>query len=155
MADRTAEHEVSIMPVPFSGGCACGRVRYECTAEPKLMFNCHCRDCQRASGSAYAAVMMVPAAGFRFLSGAPRFHDRIHDDGRVMGRGFCPDCGTPLVGRLSRLPDLIGIRVGTLDDPSWFAPMADFWTSSAQPWDEMNPSVPKYPTQPHPRAEGG
>lgn len=48
------------MPLPFSGGCFCGRVRYECDAEPRIAFNCHCRDCQYATGSAYAAVLMVP-----------------------------------------------------------------------------------------------
>jgi len=45
------------MFTPFSGGCACGAIRYECAAEPLYMVNCECRDCQRATGSAYCAVV--------------------------------------------------------------------------------------------------
>jgi hypothetical protein len=55
------------MTAPFTGGCACGAVRYECTAEPLGSINCHCRDCQRASGTAYASVLRVPAASFRVI----------------------------------------------------------------------------------------
>ena len=48
------------MPTPFTGGCACGAIRYECSADPILSLNCHCRDCQRASGSPFATVLLVP-----------------------------------------------------------------------------------------------
>jgi hypothetical protein len=143
------------MPIPFSGGCVCGRVRYECDAEPQVAFNCHCRDCQYASGSAYAAVVMVPAASLRLLQGEPRYFDKAHADGRVMSRGFCPDCGTPLFGRRSVAPELVGIRVGSLDDPSWFAPRVDLWVASAQPWDHLNPVLPKQATQPAPPTREG
>ena len=62
------------MPTPFSGGCACGAIRYECSAEPLLPLNCHCRDCQRASGSAYAAVLAVPVAAFTLTKGDLKYH---------------------------------------------------------------------------------
>ncbi|HOU89483.1 MAG TPA: GFA family protein [Polyangiaceae bacterium] len=138
------------MPAPFSDGCACGRVRYVCDAEPSVMFNCHCRDCQYATGGAYAPVLMVPAASLRLLGGEPRYFERAFEDGRVMARGFCPDCGTPVFGKRSVAPELIGIRAGTLDDPSWFEPRMELWTASAQPWDLMDPARPKHPTQPSP-----
>ncbi len=69
------------MPTPFSGGCACGAIRYECSAEPLLSFNCHCRDCQRASGSAFASVLMAPREAFKVLRGAPKFHRVTGDSG--------------------------------------------------------------------------
>ena len=47
------------MPIPFLGGCVCGEIRYTCSAEPLLVANCHCRDCQRASGSAFATTLPV------------------------------------------------------------------------------------------------
>jgi hypothetical protein len=53
----------------FGGGCACGAIRYECAAEPIVMFNCHCRDCQRASGGPYSAVVYVPAKAFKITKG--------------------------------------------------------------------------------------
>jgi len=57
---------------------------------------------------------------------------------------FCPQCGTPLYASSSARPDFIGIRAGSLDDPSWFQPSADVWTDSAQPWDVMDPGVVKF-----------
>src|SRR5262249_486103 len=63
------------MPASFSGGCACGAVRYECTGEPLFALNCHCRDCQRESGSAFAAVLGVPRAAFRLTRGSPKHFD--------------------------------------------------------------------------------
>ncbi len=55
------------MAAPFSGGCACGAIRYECAAEPLYMGNCHCRDCQRATGSAYFVAVGVSAPAFRLI----------------------------------------------------------------------------------------
>ena len=52
------------MKVPFSGGCACGAIRYSCAAEPLYMGNCHCRDCQRGTGSAYFAAVIVKQSDF-------------------------------------------------------------------------------------------
>jgi hypothetical protein len=59
----------------LTGGCACESIRYECTEEPIVQLICHCRACQRASGSAFAAVMMVAADNFQFLKGEPAYHE--------------------------------------------------------------------------------
>jgi hypothetical protein len=56
----------------WTGGCACGAIRYACEGEPTLMFNCHCRDCQRASGSAYAAITIFPKTAVA-VTGEPRW----------------------------------------------------------------------------------
>ena len=72
----------------------------------------------------------------------------LSDSGNQITRAFCPDCGTMLFLRVSARPDLVAIRVGTLDDPSGFRPEADIFVKSAQPWDYMNPALPKYPTYP-------
>jgi hypothetical protein len=61
----------------LTGGCACRNVRYECTEDPIVKLICHCRDCQRASGSAFAAIMMMAADKFRFLRGKPCYHEVI------------------------------------------------------------------------------
>src|SRR5882672_1707615 len=73
---------------------------------------------------------------------------RAADSGNEITRAFCPDCGTMLFLRVSARPDLVAIRVGTLDDPSGFRPAADIFVKSAQPWDYMNPDLPKYPAYP-------
>lgn len=135
------------MATPFSGGCMCGAIRYECSADPLLALNCHCRDCQRASGSAFASVLAVPKDSLK-ITGEPKYHDVKADSGNTISRGFCPECGSPLFTKLSARPDLVGIRAASLDDPSWHKPAMDIYTSSAQPWDYMNPDLPKSPKMP-------
>ena len=136
------------MPTLFTGGCACGAIRYACSAEPLLAFNCHCRDCQRASGSAFAAIIRMPAAAFTVTKGTPKFNTVMGDSGNTVSRGFCPECGSPLFSRLSGLSDVVGVRVGSLDDPSSYQPTMDIFVASAQPWDHLNPELPKFPSYP-------
>jgi len=136
------------MPTPFTGGCACGAIRYRCDAEPLLALNCHCRDCQRASGTAFAAIIRVPATAFTVTKGTPKFFTVTGNSGNTVSRGFCPECGSPLFSRLSGMPNFVGLRVGSLDDPSSYRPTLDIFVTSAQPWDHMNPQLPKFPGYP-------
>jgi hypothetical protein len=136
------------MATPFTGGCMCGAVRYECSAEPLVTANCHCRDCQRSSGSLFATVLLVPQAAVQ-VTGDVRWFDVKADSGNMASRGFCPTCGSPLFGRPSGMPvALLGIRVTSLDNPSLYRPSMDIYTDSAQPWDYMNPDLPKVPKMP-------
>ena len=132
------------MPTPFTGGCACGAIRYECAAEPIMSLNCHCRDCQRASGSAYASGIFVPAAALTLVKGEPRYHAARADSGNIASRGFCPECGSPVMAKQSQWPVII-IYASSLDEPTWHRPTMDIFTASAQPWDHMDPALPKYP----------
>jgi hypothetical protein len=98
------------MPVPFTGGCACGAVRYECSAEPMMAVNCRCCDCQRSSGAPFATVLIVPKATVTFSSEI-KLHQVKAGSGNMATRGFCPTCGLPLFGQPSGLPiELIGLR---------------------------------------------
>jgi hypothetical protein len=133
------------MATSATGGCMCGAVRHECTAEPVLMGNCHCRE--RAGGGAYTAVLGVPQSAVK-ITGEVKYYESIPDSGKPTRRGFCPTCGSRLFGRPSVLPDLIMIMAGNLDDPSVYRPRMDIYTASAQPWDHMNPAVPKFPKMP-------
>jgi hypothetical protein len=81
------------MTQKLTGGCACGSIRYEGEADPVAMFNCHCRDCQRASGSAYAAIIGVPKAEVRIV-GELRYYRLTAISGMGIERGFCPNCGS-------------------------------------------------------------
>ena len=135
------------MAVPFTGGCVCGAVRYECSVEPVMTANCHCRDCQKATGGAYVPALAVPRNAVR-ITGDVKYYDVKGDSGNLVSRGFCPTCGARLFGKPTVMPDLLVIMVGTLDDPSWFRPTMDFYTESAQPWDYMNPELAKFPKMP-------
>ena len=132
------------MPIAFSGGCACGAIRYESAVEPLMALNCHCRDCQRATGSAYASAVFVPASAFTVAKGSPRFHVVTAESGNRVSRGFCAECGSPLFATSSDYPAVV-VFASSLDDPGRHRPTMDVWTSSAQPWDVMDASLPKHP----------
>ena len=131
--------------VPSSGGCACSAIRYECSAPPLRMVNCHCRDCQLASGSAYSATVIVPATSVRLLRGQCSEHRTVAESGSVAKREFCGVCGTPLFAASLARPEFVGVKAASLDDPACFAAEADVWVASAQPWDHMDPNIPKFP----------
>jgi hypothetical protein len=114
------------------------------------MGQCHCRDCQRSSGGPFISVVVVPLDGLKLLQGSPKYFDTSSDRGGSIHRGFCPDCGSPVVAKFDSGPNLICILAGSLDDPSWFRPAYDLWTSDAQPWDHMNPALKKFEKYPTP-----
>lgn len=128
----------------ISGGCACGAIRYETDAEPVAMINCHCRDCQRSTGSGYAAVMVVPRAAVA-MQGEPRYHRSVGNAGHGVQRGFCAACGNPVTTKLERMPDVIGLQAASLDDPSRFSPATELFTENAWAWDTLHPQTKKLP----------
>lgn len=132
------------MNLPITGGCACGAVRYESTAGPVMMLQCHCRDCQRSSGGPFASFVVVPETAFRILQGSLRFHSSPSAMGGQTHRGFCPECGCPVQGRPDGVPGIVAIRAASLDEPEGFQPQMDVWTADAQPWDLMEPGLPKF-----------
>jgi hypothetical protein len=136
------------MPTPFSGGCACGAIRYECSAAPLVSLNCHCRDCQRATGSAFTSVLVVPTDALKLTKGTPKYHTTKADSGNSTSRGFCSECGSLLLVKVSAVPTIISIAAASLDDPSWHKPIVDFFTASAQPWDYLNPALRKFERSP-------
>ena len=131
------------MTQKISGGCACGAIHYECNVDPVVMVNCHCRDCQRASGGAYAAILAVPKAAVQ-MRGDPSLLQhrwRLRQVGRTRVLLVLRQSSDVQNGRL---PDVIGVQAASLDDPSIYRPDMDVFTSSAQAWDHMDPSVQKY-----------
>ncbi len=130
-------------------------VQVRCAMNPPatraVSLQCHCRDCQRASGTAYVAAMRVPAAGFRVTQGTPKQYVSKSEAGNAVTRAFCGDCGSPLYIQVSTRPDIVGIRVGTLDDPSGSSVLRSRHLCQKRPAlgpHEPGPALPKYPTYP-------
>ncbi len=140
------------MKLPFTGGCHCGRVRYEVSGEPIVTYACHCTDCQRMMASPFSLGMAVHDAGFRIVTGEPASYVRVGENGRRMESWFCRDCGTRLfaspVTPVGAQQAIRLLRAGTLDNRSWLRPAAHVWTRSAQSWFVIPDGVPKYETRP-------
>jgi hypothetical protein len=137
------------MNIPFTGGCACGAIRYECAAERTVMLKCHCRDCQKLTGGGFVPAVLVPAEAFRATRGQLRYHFTPSIARGKHKRGFCPECGSRVTGgEFEEQSQFVGILAGTLDDPSWFQAQMDIFVSDAQPWDQMDPAIPKFEQYP-------
>jgi hypothetical protein len=140
------------MRLPQSGGCQCGRLRYDITEVPRAVYACHCRDCQRITGSAFSMAIVVSEGAFRLTGIEPRLIQRIAESGRTVKRWVCPECGSwicsgPKPG--SANADMLRrVRAGTLDDTSWLHPTAHFFTRSKQPWITLPEGCPSFETQP-------
>ena len=91
--------------------------------------------------------MVVPASTLR-IEGQVKYYESKADSGNNFTRGFCPECGARLFAKSGGAPQLAMIAAASLDDPSQFQPTLDFFTSSAQAWDQMNPKLTKFPKQP-------
>ena len=122
------------MTTKTSGQCLCGAVTYEVEIPEKSIYEglCHCRDCQRYTGTAFASSMMVSKAGMS-LKGDLKFYGKETEKGSVMERGFCPECGSNVLCRSEAWPDLYVLAAGSLDDPSVYKPKINIFTRSAHP----------------------
>ena len=87
------------MKLPFTGGCVCGEVRYECNSRPLMMLKCHCRDCQQVSGGAYTPVVIVPLKAFKITRGALQHYATPSLAMGTTCAASAPKCGSRLTIR--------------------------------------------------------
>jgi hypothetical protein len=133
----------------LDGRCLCGSITYTCDAEPAMTAVCHCRNCQRSTGTSFSLVVAAPKAAFQ-LSGDTlgTFQTVGEEHGMAADRRFCTACGSPVITESPLMPDMVLIKAGTLDDPSWLEPQMEIWGSSAQPWLPEAEGRPRLPTGP-------
>ena len=116
----------------FSGKCLCGNVSYQCHSEPKAVFNCHCEDCRRATGSVFGTNLFVPEAEVE-ISGEVSSYSHISDSGSTMTKRFCPNCGSLLFGSNSAKPNVVSIRAGTVDQLALIKPQINLFMDKKVP----------------------
>jgi len=132
----------------LTGRCYCGELRYEAKGEPLFKIQCHCRECQYISGGGANFVMGVPADGFTYVAGAPKSFTR-EDIDRPVTREFCANCGTPILTRVPSNPNMLVLKIGTLDDPSAYGgPQMAIWTDDKQPYHLIAEGVATFPKFP-------
>ena len=138
------------MSAPYDGGCSCGGVRYRVADEPLLLHACHCRDCQRQTGSAFLLTLTVMRSSLEILDGQPREFVAAMADGREKRARFCGECSTLLWGDIAKFPEAAVVMAGTLDDTTWLDPVAHIWTGSSQPWVSIPERALNFEQQPCP-----
>jgi hypothetical protein len=131
----------------YTGGCACGAIRYTIAGEPVFSNDCHCRDCQHESGTGHGSHLTFMRAGVT-LTGEAQAWDMTADSGKVKTRAFCPICGAPVYMTFSAMPDLFTIRAASLDDPSRYVPQVVTYASRAPVWDHVDPALPAFAAMP-------
>lgn len=127
----------------LTGTCLCGAIRYQLKRPIARVNHCHCDQCKRHTGAAFATWVTLPKSQAMF-EGKPVAYYRSSD---FAERGFCPDCGSALVWR--RIDgDLIDLSAGTLDDPDAISPEDHYWAKDAACWLRMEDGLPRHETAP-------
>ena len=127
----------------LEGGCACGAVRYRLTSEPLFVNCCHCLNCQRQTGGAFAINLLVEADRVEVLTGRPEPVDAPRDDGTTQRIYRCPSCQIAVFSEYG-WPELRFVRAGTLDDPSAVTPDAHIFTRTKVPWVMLPADTPAF-----------
>jgi hypothetical protein len=131
---------------PLTGHCTCNDVRYRMTGRPLFVHCCHCRWCQRETGTAFALNAMIEADRLTLLQGAPEVVRTPSNSGKGQKIWRCPRCRIALWSNYAGAGDAVHfVRVGTLDEPDRLPPDIHIYTSTKQPWVVLPPGVPAVP----------
>ena len=128
----------------LEGGCACGAVRYRLESTPMFVHCCHCKDCQRQTGSAFALNALIETNRVSVLGGEVSRSQMPTDSGRPHGIDRCVKCGTAVWSEYGGIAALRFVRVGTLDEPTKLQPDVHIYTRSKVPWVSIPEGVPVF-----------
>src|SRR3954454_23507482 len=118
---------------PYTGGCACGATGYGVAAEPAVMNDCQCRQCQRDSGTGHGSHLTFIGAPVK-VTGKARFWETVGEGGTRKNRAFCPTCGAPVYLTFPDIPALLVASAASLDEPDRYKPQMVMWASAGHPW---------------------
>jgi len=133
---------MEITTMKWKGGCLCGAVRYEANVTTSENWFCHCRMCQKATGTVVSTSAIIPKSRLQIIKGVPKFYK----SSKYVERGFCSDCGSPLFFRPTN-EDWMSILSGTLDDPELAPPQGHYGVESWISWLKIDDDLLKERTQ--------
>ncbi|GEP61777.1 GFA family protein [Reyranella soli] len=136
------------MSKPYTGGCACGAIRYEISSDPVFMNDCQCRHCQQRSGTGHGSYLAFTGRKDVKLQGEAKHWDLVGDSGKTKTHAFCPTCGSPVYLTVAIAPDVFIVTAASLDDPGRFKPQAVTYGVRGHAWDHLDPAVPKFDRMP-------
>ncbi len=130
-----------------TGRCLCGAVSYSITAEPMAAGQCHCKDCQRASGTGHMSLAFFKTDDVNII-GETASYAVTADSGNTNTRHFCPKCGGRLFGENSARPGMIAVAVGSIDDNEWFKTQRVVYVKDRPQWDSTPVDIPNFDMMP-------
>ena len=133
--------------ISATGHCLCGAVTFTIAGVPVGTGQCHCKDCQRASGTGHMSLARFRAEDV-VLGGETRSFASVADSGNINTRHFCPTCGSRVYGQNSAFPGILNIAVGCVDDNSWFVPGRVVYAKDRPVWDSTPLDVPNFERMP-------
>jgi hypothetical protein len=133
------------MPDPITGGCLCGKIRYTVSQPLQNIIACHCTHCQKASGAGASYNALVPTSAVTFTSGKPKVFADTAQSGNILSRYFCGDCGSPIYSQRAKVPEMMVLKVGSLDAPGDMKLVMNIWTNSARQWMHLDPATEGHP----------
>lgn len=126
----------------YTGGCLCGSVRFEIKGPIHNIVCCHCSQCRKAQGSAFATNGMVRTTDFNIISGADSLTGYESSPGQT--KYFCKTCGSPILSKSESKPGHVRVRLGTIDSDIVERPMAHIFATSKASWEEIADDLPQY-----------
>ncbi len=128
--------------MPYTGQCLCGEIKFLYTGPLGPVALCHCKQCQRAHGSAFSASAPVQAIRMEWLTGAGLITEFASSPGKY--RGFCSLCGSQLYSRVDAIPAILRLRVGALDQPLSKQAAQHVYVESSSDWFQITDSLPQF-----------
>ncbi|MGI9422598.1 MAG: GFA family protein [Hyphomicrobiaceae bacterium] len=132
-----------------SGQCLCGAVTYKINGEPIGAGQCHCKDCQRASGTGHMSLAFFKADDVD-VQGETASFAVTAESGNTNTRHFCPKCGGRLFGENSARPGMLAVAIGSVDDNDWFEPQRIVYVKDKPQWDVTSTDVANFERMPPP-----
>lgn len=132
----------------YSGGCACGALRFEAVAPPIFENHCQCSDCRKRSGTGHGSWLTFPRRAEVRITGKAQEWQVGGDSGNLKSHGFCPICGTSVYLTFAAMPELISVAAGSLDAPETFQPKVVTYAIRGYPWDVMDPTLASFAKMP-------
>jgi hypothetical protein len=136
-----------------SARCHCGELELICHGEPRRISMCHCRDCQRRTGSAFSVAAFYERAQVSIGGGASGMFERDSASGFPVRFHFCRRCGANVYWEAARMPELLGVAVGAFADAEFPAPEQSVWTQDKHTWISLPPEMTTYESSPPRRSQ--
>lgn len=126
----------------YKGSCLCGAVKFEITGNIRNIVYCHCSQCRKAQGSAFATNGIVAYENFKFLTGEDKLTGYESTPGQT--KYFCRICGSPIISKTMTKPEQVRIRLGTIEDNIDERPVAHIFATSKANWEDICGDLPQY-----------